>query len=181
MANKDRTFLCLFVRGDKSAGPSRQQLGPAAFHWSILIAPKVQSLRDCTAFDVSDGNRLSAGGNNTIINVGQEWYFRTRLVDPTRSLSMLAQIMVGKVPKGVTREAIGRALEAISIPSKHANPEENCVSWTIEALVTLQAMGAVESTIDMHALEEYALTQADERLRVGVAKEIKSNFTNRKM
>lgn len=74
-------------------------------------------------------------------NPNHEWIFRS---NPTVSGSLLGLIMIGKIPNGVEISEIRTRLQSISVPQRDAVPEQNCVTWVMSAIQTLQENGFAE-------------------------------------
>lgn len=140
MKNKRRVFVSIHYRGALSLGENRQQLGYAAYHWGILIAPKVDKKQDCYAFDVSDA-AIPDPETRVDHNPNHEWVFRS---NPIVSGSLLGLIMIGKISNGVEMSEIRTHLQSIPVPQKNAIPEQNCVSWAMAAIQNLQENGFAE-------------------------------------
>ena len=52
--------------------------------------------------------------------------------------------MIGKVPNEITDGEIQAHLDSVPLPIKDAVPEQNCVSWTRDAIQKLQAQSIAE-------------------------------------
>ncbi|KFY12366.1 hypothetical protein V492_03923 [Pseudogymnoascus sp. VKM F-4246] len=140
MSNKRRVFVSIYHRGLLSLGENRQQLGYAAYHWGILISPKVYKEQNCYTFDVSDAARPDPE-TRVDHNPNHEWVFRS---NPTVSGSVVCLIMIGKLPNGVEISEIRTCLQSIPVPQKNATPEQNCVTWAMAAVKALQENGYAE-------------------------------------
>ncbi|OBT73508.1 hypothetical protein VF21_07235 [Pseudogymnoascus sp. 05NY08] len=178
MSNKRRVFVSIHYRGALSLGESRQQLGYAAYHWGILISPKVHKEPDCYTFDVSDAARPDPE-TRVDINPNHEWIFRS---NPAVSGSLLGLIMIGKVPNGVEISEIRTRLQSIPVPQKNAMPEENCVTWAMAAIRILQENGFAEQ-FEINKFMDAGIKFADATLadKSGTATVAKMNYTTRKI
>ncbi|KFZ14652.1 hypothetical protein V502_05965 [Pseudogymnoascus sp. VKM F-4520 (FW-2644)] len=179
MSNKRRVFVSIHYRGGLSLGANRQRLGYAAYHWGILISPKVYKESDCYAFDVSDAARPDPE-TRVDHNPNHEWGFRS---NPTVSGSLLGLIMTGKIPNGVEISEIRTLLQSIPVPQKDAIPEQNCVTWVMSAIQTLQSSGFAEQ-FEINKFMDAGIEFADATLADksgSPATVAKMNYTTRKM
>ena len=159
--NKLRVWIILNHRASLSVGAQRQRLGIAAFHWSIMIAPKQSCGADCAAFDVSDGPLTDAGGRITDPNTAHHWHFREkRKVDPTRSSTLVTQVLVGKLDDGKTIDSVRSALRRVPIPTTGKAAEENCATWALSAYQEL-VHDKIASGANIQTLRDEALKNAD--------------------
>lgn len=140
MSNKRQVFVSIHYRGGLSLGESRQRLGYASYHWGILISPKVYKERECYTFDVSDAARPDPE-TRVDLNPNHEWVFRS---NPAVSGSLLCLIMIGKIPNDIDISEIRTRLQSIPVPQKNSIPEQNCVTWAMSAIQTLQSRGFAE-------------------------------------
>lgn len=140
MSNERRVFVLIHYRGGLSIGENRPRLGYAAYHWGILILPKVYKERDCYTFDVSDAARPDPE-TRVDRNPNHEWIFRT---NPTVSGSLLGLTMIGKIPNGIDISEIRTRFQSIPVPQNHTIPEQNCVTWVMSAIQALQSSGFAE-------------------------------------
>ncbi|EKV04775.1 serine threonine protein kinase [Penicillium digitatum] len=180
MSNKRQVFLSLHHRDALSIGGNRQRFGHAAYHWGIVISPKISKGPDCYAFDVSDGIILDPARR---VNLNQEgnWFFRGRAnINPEKSGHLLGRVMIGKVPNEVTYVELHGLLEAIPLPQKSTLPEQNCVTWTRAAICKLQENGLVEQ-FDLGRFMDESLAFADQRLQSIESKPASINYTGRRM
>ncbi|OJZ80909.1 hypothetical protein ASPFODRAFT_704145 [Aspergillus luchuensis CBS 106.47] len=143
MRNKRRVLISIHHRDESSLGDNRPRLGFSAFHWGFLIQPKHSSGDDTDAYDISDASvpdpitRLDTNPNH-------DWKFRVKKrVDIMGSGRLLGRIMIGKVPNNVTSTEIENVLASVPFPIK--GTEENCVSWTMDAIRALQEVKLAEA------------------------------------
>ncbi|CAG8151161.1 unnamed protein product [Penicillium salamii] len=180
MSNKRQVFLALHHRGNLSIGENRQRLGHAAYHWGILVSPKISKGPDCYVFDVSDGPLLDSV-NRVNRNPEGNWRFRGNAnIDPKEYGNLLGKVMIGKVPNEVTYAEIHGFLEAIPLPQKGVLPEQNCVTWTKAAICRLQENGLVEQ-FDLNRFMDESLAFADQRLQNTDTTPAHINYTGRRM
>lgn len=179
MRNKRRVFVSIHYRGALSLGENRQRLGYAAYHWGILILPKVYEERDCYSFDVSDAARPDPE-TRIDYNPNHDWIFRS---NPTVSGNLLGLIMIGKLPNETDISEIRTLLKSIPLPQKNTTPEQNCVTWAISAIQALQGNGFSEQ-FDINKFMESGIEFADATLadKSGTPATIaKRNYTTRNM
>lgn len=88
--------------------------------------------------------------------------------------------MIGKVPNEVTYAKIHGLLRAIPLPQKGALPEENCVTWTRNAICKLQENGLAEQ-FNLDRFMDDALAFADQRLLNTYSTRASINYTGRPM
>lgn len=140
-SNKRRLIVTLHHRDEYSLPPHRELLCHEAYHWGILIMPKMGQGAIRSAYDVSDASDIDPE-TRQLRNTNLEWQFRAKnAVDPARSGSLLARIVIGKIPNDVPDSRVEAILRQIPLPVKHVNPPENCVTWTLNAVVALQEAG----------------------------------------
>lgn len=176
MRNKRRVAIALYHRNKLSLGESRVALGHGAYHWGVIVMPKPErraNLRPsatvvstdnqplCDAFDATDAIVMDPEtGRN--LNPSLDWYFRAQHgIDPFANGRLIGRVIVGKVPKHFSDSTIDSLLANIALPVKDASPRQNCVSWTLDALSSLQAAG-IARTFDVDQFKTWALAYADE-------------------
>jgi hypothetical protein len=157
----------MFHRGQISLGEAnRQKYNRATYHWAILVRPKAIRLEsECAAYDVTDTVVMAADETGYHPADGT-WRFRSRVpMYPLQSSDFLVGIDVGKLPKKVTNAQVRAVLERTPLPQSGQNPEQNCVSWTREAVVDLQRAGFVDGALGVEALMTVAMQKADGVMR----------------
>ncbi|OOG00696.1 hypothetical protein ASPCADRAFT_125706 [Aspergillus carbonarius ITEM 5010] len=180
MAAKDkrRVYIILHQRGALSFGVNRRRLGYAAYHWGIIAPPKESTGRDCYLFDVFDGHMIDPA-TNIDRNPSLVWKRRSRSnINPNLSGSLVAQIMIGKVPNDVTFQQMDASLNTLPVPRKGILPEENCVTWIRLAIGKLQEEGWAEQ-FDIDRFLDFSLAYADGR--TGYESKRIFNYTARPM
>lgn len=155
-------YVTLHYRDKFSLGEHRQRLGFAAYHWGLLI--KDPTGNSCNAYDATDAIDLDpVTGEDR--NPERNWLFRVKdNVDMLQISRLLGMVMIGKVPNEVTDGEIQAHLDSVPLPIKNAVPEQNCVSWTRDAIQKLQAQGIAEQ-FDIDQFVTDALAFADECLK----------------
>jgi hypothetical protein len=108
-------------------------------------------------------------------------FFRvTTKVDPKLSAHLLGMVMIGKLPNEVDSSEVETRLRSLPTPQKNAIPEQNCVTWVISAIRTLQDAGLAEQ-FNLDEFMAYAIGYADQRMdNPAGAKDI-VNYTSRPM
>ncbi|KAJ5966100.1 hypothetical protein N7481_012814 [Penicillium waksmanii] len=161
MKNKLRVFLSLQHRSALSIRENRQ-----------ATRPRSLSLGDGILLDETTGMNLNTDGN---------WNFREKTyTDPQAIAHFLGSVMIGKLPKEITNADIRDILKDIALPQPGAKPEQNCVSWTRNAIMELQEKGLVEQC-DLDRFMDDALACADKRLRDYSSTPASINYTDRPM
>jgi hypothetical protein len=180
MGNKRQVFITLHHRDEVSLGESRQRLGHAAYHWGVLISPKVSKGRDCHVYDITNAARPDPI-TRVDLNRDRNWLFRAIAnIDPLSSDHLLGMVMVGKVPNGTSYIDIEDLLRSIPLPKKDTVPEQNCVTWVKAAIQKLQCAKLAEQ-FDLNKFMNYALGYADQRMGNSGTAASTINYTNRKM
>lgn len=120
MRNKRRIFLSIHYRGALSLGENRQRPGYTAYHWGILISPKVYKEQDCYTFDVSDA-AVPDPETRLDHNPSYEWRFRS---NPTVSGSLLGLIILQKFRMRLKYQRYGHAFNpSQSLKKRHTGAE----------------------------------------------------------
>jgi hypothetical protein len=169
MFNKNRISIGLFHRGQISLGAAnRQKYNRATYHWAILVHSKaLRPESECATYDVTDAVVMAADGTGYRPADGT-WRFRSRVPMCTLQASdFLVGVDVGKLPKKVTSAQVRAVLERTTLPRSGQEPEQNCVSWTREAVVDLQGAGFVDGALGVEALVAVAMQKADGVMRDG--------------
>jgi hypothetical protein len=68
-------------------------------------------------------------------------------LNPFHTANFLGAVVIGEIPPGHEArqiERIQKIFEQIPLPRKDRRPDENCVSWAKDAVVSLQREGLVE-------------------------------------
>ncbi|KAK7698856.1 hypothetical protein SLS57_012499 [Botryosphaeria dothidea] len=179
--NKRRVVIAVYHRDQESLGPNRQRLGHAAYHWAILIIPKSGGGPVCWAFDVTNGAKPATGLNTQDLNPHGDWWYRSRTdADKERSSHLLAMAMIGKLPPGVFFGDVDSVLRQLPVPQRHQIPEENCVSWTRDAIRALERAGYSENLSVEHVMNS-GLRFADEVMNRSKNAQTVQNLTKRPM
>jgi hypothetical protein len=97
-----------------------------------------------------------------------DWWFRVRedVVDdayPGGNDKLVGRIIVGTVPASVSYDDLTVFFGEIPLPIKNQEPQQSCVTWAENALMSMQANGWV-SAFDAKAFKDWALDYADARL-----------------
>jgi hypothetical protein len=90
------------------------------------------------------------------------WRFRPREpVNPLNKGHFLVAVDIGKLPKNVTNAQVEALLERTTRPLSDKVPEQNCVTWTRDAVVDLQRAGFVDDSLSVEAVMVVAMQEAD--------------------
>ena len=178
MSNKDRVCIELFHRDQYSLGEeNRQKYGWATYHWAILVRPKVVRRESkCTSYDVTDAAVMTEDGTGYRPADGT-WRFRSRVpVYPLTSSSFLVAIDIGKLPKNVTSAQVRAVLERTTVPRSGQDPEQNCVSWTRDAILDLQRVGFAAGALSVEDIMTVGMQRADIVMRDGAPEKPEDRF-----
>ena len=178
MSNKDRVCIELFHRDQYSLGEeNRQKYGWATYHWAILVRPKVVRRESkCTSYDVTDAAVVTEDGTGYRPADGT-WRFRSRVpVYPLTSSSFLVAIDIGKLPKNVTNVQVRAVLERTTVPRSGQDPEQNCVSWTRDAILDLQRVGFADGALSVEDIMTVGMQRADIVMRDGAPEKPEDRF-----
>jgi hypothetical protein len=178
MSNKDRVSIELFHRDQYSLGPeNRQKYNRATYHWAILIRPKdIRNVGKCASYDVSDAAVVHESGKNYLPADGA-WRFRSKVpVNPLNTGHFLVAIDVSKLPKNVTNTQIKALLERTTLPRSGQQPEQNCVSWTRDAILDLQRAGFVDGALGVEDIMTVGMQKADLVLKDGAPDDDEDRF-----
>ena len=178
MSNKDRVCIELFHRDQYSLGEeNRQKYGWATYHWAILVRPKViRRESKCTSYDVTDAAVMTEDGTGYRPADGT-WRFRSRVpVYPLTSSSFLVAIDIGKLPKNVTSAQVRAVLERTTVPRSGQDPEQNCVSWTRDAILDLQRVGFAAGALSVEDIMTVGMQRADIVMRDGAPEKPEDRF-----
>lgn len=178
MSNKDRVCIELFHRDQYSLGEeNRQKYGWATYHWAILVRPKVVRRESkCTSYDVTDAAVMTEDGTGYQPADGT-WRFRSRVpVYPLTSSSFLVAIDIGKLPKNVTSAQVRAVLERTTVPRSGQDPEQNCVSWTRDAILDLQRVGFADGALSVEDIMTVGMQRADIVMRDGAPEKPEDRF-----
>lgn len=173
MTDKRRVFVGICHRDELSLKENRERLGSAAYHWSIIVAPKGVQKSDtmsCDVYEVTNG-------------VSRGWWLRHTNAKPQLSSTFLCMIMIGKIPNTVDPTQLTNTLISLPFPNRHL-PNQGCLWWTMQAVGRLQSLGLAEN-FAIKKLEAKGVEHADEslkELRSGKSKNgrrVVFNFTKR--
>ncbi|KAM3523983.1 hypothetical protein NHJ13051_004786 [Beauveria bassiana] len=157
--------LTLYDRGDLSQGRMRSVFGHKAYHWGVLIVPKEKRPgRVAHAFEATDASVIDPV-TFRMTNPSMEWRYNARLgVDPELSHKLLGQLVVGEIPDGAAPKALDTFFAAVPLPVRNTEPQQGCVTWSINALRALQKRGWAWD-FDLDVFKDDALAYADDRIK----------------
>ena len=150
-----------------------------------MVAPKNSRGADCFVYDVTDGPVLDKDRSVVDENPMHIWHFRFRDkvdldTDLIFSTSVVARLMIGKVDVSHTPESIEKMLRAIRVPRTNRKDSENCVTWVVAAVKSLQETKNAE-VFDTETLLNYAPCIADGFIADPSNSPKVVNYTTRKM
>ncbi|PQK09442.1 hypothetical protein BB8028_0001g15120 [Beauveria bassiana] len=168
--------LTLYDRGDLSQGRMRSVFGHKAYHWGVLIVPKEKRPgRVAHAFEATDASVIDPV-TFRMTNPSMEWRYNARLgVDPELSHKLLGQLVVGEIPDGAAPKALDTFFEAVPLPVRNTEPQQGCVTWSMNALRALQKRGWAWD-FDLDVFKDDALAYADDRIKGKDATEPKLKY-----
>lgn len=138
---KRRIVIALYHRNRLSLGENRVNLNHSAYHWGILIKPKLPDADGrvaCNAYDATDMS-VTDPVNHVDLNPNHDWFFRAQnQIDPNAQGRLIGCIIVGKLPKHLSDATVEEMLRDVALPVKDASPRESCVTWALEALSAFQ-------------------------------------------
>ncbi|KAM0664108.1 hypothetical protein ACQRIU_007109 [Beauveria bassiana] len=157
-------------------GRMRSVFGHKAYHWGVLIVPKEKRPgRVAHAFEATDASAIDPV-TFRMTNPSMEWRYNARLdVDPELSQKLLGQLVVGEIPDGAAPKALDTFFEAVPLPVRNTEPQQGCVTWSINALRALQKRGWAWD-FDLDVFKDDALAYADDRIKGNDATEPKLKY-----
>ena len=130
----------------------------------------------CTSYDVTDAAVMTEDGTGYRPADGT-WRFRSRVpVYPLTSSSFLVAIDIGKLPKNVTSAQVRAVLERTTVPRSGQDPEQNCVSWTRDAILDLQRVGFAAGALSVEDIMTVGMQRADIVMRDGAPEKPEDRF-----
>ncbi len=173
LVDKYRLFVTLFDR----------KTTPSSFHFSLLLSPKDHKNNHSIAFHVTntiDLDHRHQGGSSD----RAPWRYHKYTVNPRTSSTLVAKILVAKLPSSETEDLpywekiIHTILASIAVPN---SDNLNCRTWALTALQQLHDQGGEHFTnipwflpAGTGKLEEEMIKTANE----GRAKLLKYGFKN---
>ncbi|KIH89337.1 hypothetical protein SPBR_07858 [Sporothrix brasiliensis 5110] len=158
--NKDRLYVCLYVRGGKAKMPG----GEDRFHWALVVAPKHQQHDICTRSTVV-GRRFHAKEDMSRVPYTWTVTAEDEQLGTHQSARLLTRVLVGKVGN---RTALEATLRGIPVRDGQAGYDGwNCVAWVAEALAALGADGndaLSAAMLDWERVRRQALSYTDGKI-----------------
>ncbi|CAK7275200.1 hypothetical protein SEPCBS57363_006558 [Sporothrix epigloea] len=157
-----RVFVALTLhhRAKFSLSQNRIRLGRAAYHWGLLLMPEAPNDDCCAAFDVSDGPQPDPN-TRADLNPNRDWIFRNKNpVSPVMIGSLIGRVIIGEMDSNTSVAEVGTLLRSLPLPAKDTGPPENCVTWTLNAVLALQSAGLAYA-FDIEEFAEWALSYGD--------------------
>ncbi|KAK9434690.1 hypothetical protein VB005_09472 [Metarhizium brunneum] len=157
--------VALYHRDTLSKGHSRRVFGYDAFHWGMMVMPENSHGRDCNAYEATDASEIDPVTfrmNNPHMN----WWFRPKEnIDPELSSKLIGRIVIGHIPEDVLNPELEEFFASIPLPAKNTNPQQSCVTWTVNVILALQRRNWAWS-FDIEPFKDWALAYADDRMKV---------------
>ena len=127
--------------------------------------PKDSRGADCDAYDATDASYIDPV-TFRMVNPTMDWMFRDRKgVDPELSSKLIGRIVIGVV--GDENETpsvdLDELFSQVPMPVKNTHPQQSCVSWVVDAILSLQKNEVVPA-FDIDEFKDQALHYADQRL-----------------
>lgn len=196
--DKHRIFVAIYHRGLYSFGANRALLGRAAYNWGIMVAPKGWVQRQLmsrtnpffsyTYHATNEIDMNPATGMNN--NPNGDWYFRREDGISRCGSNPLGLVMIGKLSRTIASvdvdiyengfSEIEARLRTVPLPQRDATPQQNSVTWTIEAIRVLQNFGYA-NPFNLDEFMSWALEYADERFQFPTSTEDMVNYIDRPM
>ena len=155
----------LYHRDQYSLPEKRHIYGYEAYHWSILITPPISQGQDCQEYDATDSSEVDPI-TLRLNNPTMDWWFRAKPdVDPQSNIKMLGRVVIGQAPAEVSRSDLGDLFQQVPLPIKNQDPQQSCVTWVTNAIISLQEKKWVQTreAIDVEEFKRWALAYANKR------------------
>ncbi|KAH6628252.1 hypothetical protein F5144DRAFT_622221 [Chaetomium tenue] len=156
--------VCLSHRDHFSEGHMRGVFSYEAYHWGLMITPKVSQGQDCHIFDATDATEIDPV-TFRMRNPTMDWWFRDQKdVDPALSPKLIGRITIGRVPDEVSSDEVWHVFKNVPLPVRNRDPQQSCVTWAVNAILALQALGWVRE-FEIDQFKDWALSYADMRMK----------------
>lgn len=164
----------IYHRDRFSSGNSRRVFGYGAFHWGILFIPSFGSSNPSSslsfsteseeyyAYDSTDATALDPV-TFRVVNPSMDWWFRSKKVTPDESTKLIGRIIL-TTNSDLAGDDVQAALKSVPLPVKNTHPQQNCVTWTEDALKEMQDKEWV-AQFDVAEFKDWALSKADEWIK----------------
>lgn len=156
----------LFDRGHFSRGNSRRVFRFEAYHWGILVMPtEATPAADCQAFEATDVSEIDPA-TFRMNNPTMDWWFRPKkAIGVEGAAKLLGRVVVGQVPEDEAgHDALDAFFRAVPLPVKNTDPQQSCVTWTVDAIRNLQDAGWVPF-FDIDNFKSWTLAYGDQRIQ----------------
>ncbi|KAI1931832.1 hypothetical protein LOZ58_001161 [Ophidiomyces ophidiicola] len=160
MCNRDCLFISIHHRDELSLQVETRNTF-SAYHWGVLLAPKISSGWNNTAYDVSNGIRIDSETQQDL-NEARDWFFSTKdNVNPLASGRLIGRVKICTIPPEMTGNGVKRILEDVALPEKESG--EKCRHWVWRAIFNLQKASVIPK-IDIEKLKPWILDYANQCL-----------------
>ncbi|KPM35821.1 hypothetical protein AK830_g10754 [Neonectria ditissima] len=156
--------VALYDRGHFSRGNARRLFGYEAYHWGIVVMPEDSEEQDYRAYDATDISEINPV-TFRLSNPTMDWWYRvTENTESVVNPRLLGRIVIGQVPDGTSSAELREFFGRVRLPVKNTDPQQSCVTWTVDAIRALQTQGwGWEFELDQ--FKGWALSYADDRIR----------------
>ncbi|EPE09013.1 serine threonine protein kinase [Ophiostoma piceae UAMH 11346] len=156
--------VAVYDRGDYSRGRMRQVFEYEAYHWGLLMGPEVPAAPDFWSFDATDASEIDPV-TFRMTNPTMDWLFRARdSVDLDTNSIILGRMVIGEVPEGMLFSELRDLLRAVPLPERNREPQQSCVTWTVNAVKLLQERSLVPQ-FDLQTFKDQVLSYGDDRIK----------------
>jgi hypothetical protein len=165
-----RAIVALYHRDHLSRGHYRRIFGYESYHWGFVITPENSQGQDSDSYEATDATELDPV-TFRMNNPSMEWWLRcNESFEPEQNPKLIGRIIIGIVPEHISQDELKAFFKTVPLPVKDTEPQQSCVTWTIDAVKALQQKGWAYS-FDIEKFKDWALAYADDRLRGSDAKE----------
>ncbi|KAG8411440.1 hypothetical protein J3458_015499 [Metarhizium acridum] len=155
--------VALYHRDHLSKGHFRRVFGYEAYHWGIIVMPETSQGRDCNAYEATDASEINPI-TFRMNNPHMDWWFcEKEHIDPELSSKLIGRIIIGQIPENVSDPQLHDFFFSVPLPVKNTNPQQSCVTWTVDAILALQEQNWAWK-FDIEPFKDWALAYADERM-----------------
>ena len=156
--------VAVYDRGNYSRGRMRQVFEYEAYHWGLLMGPAAFVPADLWTFDGTDASDIDPVAFR-MNNPSMDWWFRAQdKSDPDKVAKLLGRIVISELAEGMLFSEMKALLETVPLPVKNRNPQESCVTWTVNAVKLLQERGLVPQ-FDLEIFKDQVLSYGDDRIK----------------
>lgn len=126
--------------------------------------PETSKGRDCNAYEATDSSEIDPITFRMKNPRMDWWYHEKENINPELSSKLIGRIVFGQIPEDVLNPELHEFFIGIPLPVKNTNPQQSCVTWTVNAILALQKKNWA-GTFDIEAFKDWALAYADDRMK----------------